>query len=175
MSAFVRFITALSRFFGGIAMALVALSLFLVCQNAVMDFGFGIPAQVPPELVAYLMMGVTFLGAPYVFASGGHIAVDLFTGPRHARAGRLRRGISLLLSLIFAAGFTAAGIALLLEALQGGWRGDEAAWLALWIPYLTLPLGAGLLTLQCLAGLAGLLSGEAAADVSAADITGFPD
>lgn len=175
MSALVVSVTALSRFFGGIAMALVVLNVFLVCQSAVMNYGFGVPAPVPPEIVAYLMMGVTFLGAPYVFATGGHIAVDLFAGQRHARASRLRRGVSLLLSLLFAGALTAAGVALLLEAVRGGWRGDEAAWLALWIPYLTLPLGGGLLMLQCLAEFAALLSGQTSAGDDAADTTGFPD
>lgn len=175
MSALVSFVTALSRFFGGIAMALVVVSLFLVCQTAVMKFGFGIPAPVPPEIVVYLMMGVTFLGAPYVFATGGHIAVELFAGPRHAEASHLRRGVSLLVSLVFAGGLTVAGVALLLEAMHGGWSGDEAVWLALWIPYLTLPLGAGLLTLQCAAEFAALLSGQADAGERTADTDGFPD
>ena len=71
--------------------------------------------------------------------------------------------------------YRCTGVALLLEALKGGWRGDEAAWLALWIPYLTLPLGGGLLTLQCAADLAALLSGQEAAKDRTVDAGGFPD
>lgn len=174
MSALVSIITSLSRFFGGVAMALVALSLFFVCQEAVMKYGLGVPAPVSADIVVYLMMGVTFLGAPYVFATGGHIAVDLYAGPQHRGASRGRRAVSLLLSLLFAGAFTAAGVALLLETLRQGWRLDQAAWVALWIPYLTLPLGAGLLTLQCLAEIVALLSGGQVPE-EPADGAGFPD
>jgi len=175
MSALVRLITALSRFFGGVAMALVVLILVLVCEMAVMEYGLNIPAPWPPEIVSYLMMGVTFLGAPYVFAAGGHIAVDLFAGPQDPLSSRLRRIVATFLSFLFAGAFTAAGIALLREASMEGWRGDEAAWVALWVPYLTLPLGAGLLTLQCAAEFAALISGKDSAGERPADAGSFPD
>ena len=175
MSALVRFITALSRFFAGVAMALMALILVLVCEMAVMEYGFDLPPAWPPEIVSYLMMGVTFLGAPYVFAAGGHIAVDLFAGPQDPLSSRLRRMTATALSFVFAGGFTAAGIALLLEASTQGWRVDEAAWVALWVPYLTLPLGAAVLTLQCAAEFAALVMGKDSAGERPADAGGFPD
>ena len=175
MLPLVRFITALSRFFGGVAAALMVLILILVCQMAVMKYGLNMLVPWPPEIVAYLMMGVTFLGAPYVFAAGGHIAVDLFAGPRDPRTGRMRRTIATALSFVFAGGLTAAGIALLQEASAEGWRSDSAVWVALWVPYLTMPVGAALLTLQCVAEFAALISGRDSAGERPADPDVFPD
>jgi len=50
-----------------------------------------------------------------------------------------------------------------------------AAWMALWIPYLSFPLGAALLALQCLAELAAIVSGRESTAGDAADAAGFPD
>jgi len=174
MIAFIRTVTALSRFFAGIAAAMVATSLLLVCQMVVMEYVLGIPAPWPSEIVSYLMMGVAFLGTPYVFATGGHVAIGLFAGHSNAPAGRARAALVALVSFCFAVMFTLAGVALLVEAVRQGWRADETAAIALWIPYLSFPLGAALLALQCLAELAAIASGRESGAGEAAD-AGFPD
>jgi TRAP-type C4-dicarboxylate transport system permease small subunit len=175
MTGFVRSITALSRFFGGIAAVMVVVSLVLVCQMVVMEFVLGVPSPWPSEIVSYLIMGVTFLGTPYVFASGGHVAIGLFSGHSRAPRSRLRRAVVSLISLGFALGFTATGIAVLTKAVSEGWQADDPAWIALWIPYLTFPLGAALLSLQCVAELAAILTGHPESETEAADAAMFPD
>ncbi|HLF59448.1 MAG TPA: TRAP transporter small permease subunit [Alphaproteobacteria bacterium] len=171
MNALIRTVTAISRFFAGIAAAMVATSLVLVCQMVVMEYALGVPAPWPSEIVSYLMMGVAFFGTPYVFATGGHVAIGLFTH----RPGRIRGAIVVLVSLGFAMAFTVTGVALLAKAVSEGWKADDAAWMALWIPYLSFPLGAALLALQCLAELAAIVSGRESTAGDAADAAGFPD
>ena len=175
MTGFVRSITALSRFFGGIAAAMVATSLVLVCQMVVMEYALDLPTPWPSEVASYLMMGVTFLGTPYVFASGGHVAIGLFSGHSPAPRSRLRRAAVALASLVFALGFTVTGMAVLLKAVREGWQMDDIAGVALWIPYLTFPLGAGLLALQCLAELIAIVTGHMEDETEAADAASFPD
>lgn len=175
MTVFIRTITALSRFFGGLAAAMIAVSLVLVCQMVVMEFWFGVPPPWPSEIVSYLMMGVAFLGTPYVFATGGQVAIGHYGRPTARFSSRARRAVVALASLVFALMFALAGVTLLSEAVREGWRADDAAWMALWIPYLSLPLGAALLALQCLAELAAIVSGDTGYESDEADDNGFPD
>ncbi len=175
MAEIIRWIGALSRFFAGIAAAMLVISVALVCQMAVMEYWVGVPAPWLSDVVSYLMIGITFLGTPYVFATGGHVTVDFYGRPPGSSIGRLRRALAALISGVFAVAFTIASAALLFEALHQGWRGDDSGWMALWIPYLTLPIGTGLLSLQCLAEVVAAASGETDLGEEAADAAGFPD
>lgn len=174
MTAIIRIATTLSRFFAGIAAAMVVTSLLLVCQMVVMEYVLGVPAPWPSELVSYLLMGVAFLGTPYVFATGGHVGIGPLMHRSASPAGRIRGALIALVSLFFAVALTVMGIALLAKAVREGWRADDANWVALWIPYLTLPLGSALLVLQCVAQLAAAATGESEAGAPEAD-TEFPD
>ena len=174
MTAIIGIVTALSRFFGGVAAAMVVTSLVLVCQMVVMEYVLGVPAPLPSEIVSYLMMGVAFLGTPYVFATGGHVGIGFLAQRSASPGGRIRGGLAALMSLVFAAAMTAMGIALLAKAVREGWQADDTAWVALWIPYLTLPLGSALLALQCIVQLLAVISGEVVAGAPEAD-PDFPD
>jgi TRAP-type C4-dicarboxylate transport system permease small subunit len=175
MNAFIRTVTALSRFFAGLAAAMVATSLVLVCQMAVMEFVMSVPAPWPSEIVSYLMMGVAFLGTPYVFATGGHVAIGAFARRPGTAAGRVRGMVVAAISLGFAVAFAVMGSVLMAASVSENWRADDVAWMALWIPYLSFPLGAALLVLQCLAELAAIATGHKTDPADAADAAGFPD
>lgn len=151
MALFIRLITALSRFLGGFSAALVAASVILMCATVVMRYGLGDPDPWPAGIVTYLMMSLTFLGAPYVMSVRGH--VTLVVMQRHAgHRGRVVTSVlAAFLSMIFALLVTWAGVRLLGSAIHEGWRDDSGSGIALWIPYLALPVGGGLLALQCLA------------------------
>ena len=174
MTSIIRIVTAVSRFFGGVAAAMVVTSLALVCQMVVMEYVLGVPAPWPSEIVSYLMMGVAFLGTPYVFATGGHVGIGSLAHRSTGPGGRIRGTVSAFVSLAFAAGMTMMGIAVLAKAVREGWQADDAAWVALWIPYLTLPLGSGLLMLQCIVQVLAVVSGEDATIAPGADPE-FPD
>lgn len=174
MTVFVHTITALSRFFGGVAAAMVVTSLALVCDMVVMQYALGVPAPWPSEIVSYLIIGMTFLGTPYVFAVGRQISFALPARRVPGRFGTIARAIVALLSLAFAGLLFIVGLALLAEAAHEGWRSDDVAWIALWIPYLSLPLGAALLALECLAELAATISAQDTGGESV-DAEGFAD
>jgi TRAP-type C4-dicarboxylate transport system permease small subunit len=175
MNAFIRTVTALSRFFAGLAAAMVATSLVLVCQMAVMEYIRGVPAPWPSEVVSYLMMGVVFLGTPYVFATGGHVALGVFLPRPGTAAGRFRRAAVAAISLGFAVTFAVMGSVLMAASVSENWQADDLGWMALWIPYLSFPLGAALLVLQCLAELAAVALGIETDPGAAGGASGFPD
>jgi TRAP-type C4-dicarboxylate transport system permease small subunit len=55
---------------------------------------------------------------------------------------------------------TWAGYDLFHEALVNGWTTDTVWALPLWIPYISLPIGIGLLSLQYVADILALLTGH---------------
>jgi len=178
MAVFVHTITALSRFFGGIAAAMVVTSLVLVGDMAVQEFALGVPPPWPSEIVSYFMISVIFLGTPYVFATGRHVSFALPARRGKSALGRTQHALAALLSFGFAALLFILGLALIAEAAHEGWHSDDVAWMALWIPYLSLPLGATLLALQCLAEVIVSISGggDLVPDsIGAIDAGGFPD
>ena len=101
------------------------------------------------DVVTYCIVGATFIGSPYVLMTRGHVNVDIL--PLHVRPAR---------ALLARAGDRLAGARLLhrhLRALHDptGTRPTPKRWLSntvwrarLWIPYLSMPIGLGLLVLQ---------------------------
>ena len=98
MTILIRLISALSRFCGGVAVALIVAALALVGDMVVLRYGLGRPAPWQAEIVTYLMMAVTFIGAPYALVTRGHVAIDVVPrllgrrGRRERRLGRGQRG-----------------------------------------------------------------------------------
>ncbi|MFN3988012.1 MAG: TRAP transporter small permease subunit [Rhodocyclaceae bacterium] len=153
MIAFVRGVRALSRLSGVLAAAMILLSVLIVCQMVFMRYVLNASTVWQTETVIYLMIGATLVGMPYVQLLRGHINVDLL--PIYLPAG-LRKILFVVCVIvqIAACGVLAYfGLHLFLEALQGGWRSSSVFGTPLWIPYLALPLGFGLLILQYVADL----------------------
>jgi TRAP-type C4-dicarboxylate transport system permease small subunit len=164
MALFIRLVTALSKFCGGFAAALIVVTLALVCQMVVLRYGLGQPAARQAELVTYLVIAVTFIASPYVLATRGHVNMNVL--PRYL-GGRGRTALALLASLFslgFCLGLVWAGLDLLYEAVAEGWRTDAVEDVGLWIPYLSLPLGVGVLALQYVADILGSVTGRGNGD-----------
>jgi TRAP-type C4-dicarboxylate transport system permease small subunit len=112
------------------------------------------------EYVTYSLVAATFIGGPYVALVKGHVNVDLVplaVGPR----GRMRLAIiASVVALLFSVIASVTGLQLWLEAWEGGWRTDTVWSLPLWIPYLPMPIGFGLMALQYLVDILCLLKGD---------------
>jgi TRAP-type C4-dicarboxylate transport system permease small subunit len=83
--------------------------------------------------------------------------VPLYLGARGRHALALA---ALLLSLAFCTLLAVYGFAFWYQAFANDWRSESVWRPPLWIPYGALPLGMGLLALQCLAEILALLSGR---------------
>lgn len=113
------------------------------------------------EFVTFSLIGATFLGSPYLLLTRGHVNVELiplYLGRRGRRALAL---IAYGLSLAFCAIIAWTGFQWWLEAWTNNWRADTVWSPPLWIPYLAMPLGIGVLALQYIADIIELIAGTA--------------
>src|SRR5262249_56772113 len=122
------------------------------------------------DFVIYSLVAATFVGSPYVLMTRGHVNVDVLP---HYAGPRLRFGLAVFASLVtlaFAITLTVLTFLFWKEAWDNKWVSDSMWRARLWIPYLSMPIGLGLLTLESLAGLLALLrSNEAPFGISESD------
>lgn len=99
------------------------------------------------EMAVFLLVGATFLSAPYVQSVRGHIMIEALGEFLPRRLERVRSSISDLICFAFCAFFSWQCWLLLLEAIDDG-RVTDSAWAPpLWIPYSLMTSG---MTLLCL-------------------------
>jgi TRAP-type C4-dicarboxylate transport system permease small subunit len=102
------------------------------------------------EMAVFLLVGATFLSAPYVQSMRGHISIEAIEEVLSPTVKRWRALISDLVCLAFCAIFDWQCWLLLLEAIDDG-RVTDSAWAPpLWIPYSLMTSGMTLLCLRFL-------------------------
>ena len=160
MEPFVRTVRFLSRLCGYVAAGLIALGVFVVCHMVFERYVLDHSTIWQTDFVTYSLVAATFVGSPYVLMLRGHVNVDilpLYSGPA------LRYGLAMfssLLSLVFCIAMAVLAFQFWHEAWREEWV-SETMWRArLWIPYSSMPIGLGILSLQCLADLMSLVSGR---------------
>jgi TRAP-type C4-dicarboxylate transport system permease small subunit len=161
MHAFVKLVAAISRACGMFAAALIGSAILVVCQMVMMRYFLNASTVWQTEYVVFSLVAATFIGSPYVLLIRGHVNVDLLP---HYLGQRGRHLLALLASaggLLFCLVLTWTGYDLFHEALVNGWTTETVWQLPLWIPYLSLPLGIGLLALQYVADIIALVTGQA--------------
>ena len=142
---------SVSRVLGVAAAGLILLSIAVVCQMVFVRALLGQSSIWQTEFVTFAIVAATFLGAPYILLTRGHVAVDVV--PLMV-ATPTRRTLFLFghaVALAFCAFFLYASIPWWFEA----WQSDQTTstlWRArVWIPYLSVPVGLALLCLQLVA------------------------
>lgn len=160
MNFFINGVAFLSRVCGVFAAAMLAVSITVVCHMIFVRAVLGQSVIWQTEFITYGLIAATFIGSPYVLLTRGHVSVDLL--PLYL--GRRGRFILALVGALFALAFCLiiliAGIEWWLEAAEGGWVNDSVWAPKLWIPYLSLPLGFGVLSLQYIADILCLVTGR---------------
>lgn len=160
-----RFIAAigwLSRLAGAAAVVLLLAAMLAICQMVFVRYVLQGSAIWQHEFATFSLIGATFLGAPYVLLTHGHVNVDLlplYVGPRARFALAL---LALAITFVFCALVAGYGVGFWYEAWANDWHAQTVWRPPLWIPYFALPLGMGMLALQCLAQALALLTGRAA-------------
>jgi TRAP-type C4-dicarboxylate transport system permease small subunit len=110
-------------------------------------------------MAVFLLVGATFLSAPYVQSMRGHIAIEAIEGFLPERIKRARAIISDIICFLFCAFFAWQSWLLLLEAIDDG-RVTDSAWAPpLWIPYSMMTAGMSLLTLRLVVQLGQAFGG----------------
>ncbi|MFQ5773886.1 MAG: TRAP transporter small permease [Kiloniellaceae bacterium] len=151
----------LSRLCGIFAAVLLLAAVLVVSQLVFVRYVLGESAIWQHEFVTFSLIAATFFGSPYLLLQRGHVNVDLL--PIYlGRRGRM--GLALVasgVSLAFCLVIAWTGAEWWLEAWTNGWHAETVWAPPLWIPYLAMPLGIGLLALQYVADILALLSGRA--------------
>jgi TRAP-type C4-dicarboxylate transport system permease small subunit len=112
------------------------------------------------DFVTYSLIAATFLGAPYVLMTKGHVNVDVLPIYVSDRARYWLALAAILVSLAFCLLMAVLTFNFWLESYENNWVSDTMWRARLWIPYAAMPVGLGLLSLQYVVDLMNLLNGR---------------
>ena len=161
LPAWAAAINAVSRAFGVFSVGLILLAIAVVCQMVFVRAVLGQSAIWQTEFSIFAIVAATFLGAPYILLTRGHVAVDVLPLMLGHEARRWLFVIGGVLGLAFCALFLWASIPWWYETWANG-QTTASIWRArLWIPYLAVPVGLALLCLQLLSELVLVLARRA--------------
>jgi TRAP-type C4-dicarboxylate transport system permease small subunit len=142
---------AASRCFGVAATGLILLSVLVVCQMVFVRAVLGQSSIWQTEFVTFSIVAATFIGAPYILLTRGHVGVDVVPLMLSAPARRRLHLAGSLAALAFCGLFLFAAVPWWHEAWHSG-QTTPSIWHArLWIPYLAVPVSLSLLCLQFVA------------------------
>ena len=160
MDQFIRGIKLISQACGVFAAALTAGAVVIVCQMVFIRYVLNQTTIWQTDLTTYCLLGATFIGSPYVLLTRGHVNVDVLP---HYAGQRTRFWLAMFAaasSLAFALSITVLSFQFWHEAWSGNWVSDTMWRARLWIPYASMPIGFGILSLQYVADLLNLVTGR---------------
>jgi len=143
------------------AAAMIVTAALVVCQMVFLRYALGESTIWQTEFVTYILIAATFLGSPYVLLVRGHVSIGLL--PLHL-SHRFRLPLAwfgMLLSFAFCLLMAWLGWQLVREAYLQDWHSETLWEPRLWIPYLSIPVGMGLLALQYTVEMIRLWTGQA--------------
>ena len=161
MDDFIRAVTFMSRVAGVVGALLIGLAVLVICDMVIERYIFNLTTIWQIDVVTYSIVAATFVGSAYVLMTRGHVNVEilpLYLGPRSRYWLAL---FTVLLSLGFCAVLFVLCTQYWYQAWSEGWRSNTVWRARLWIPYLSMPIGLGLLNLQYVADLLCLVTGRA--------------
>jgi TRAP-type C4-dicarboxylate transport system permease small subunit len=160
MVYFLRGVRGISLACGLFAAILIALAVVVVCQMVFVRYVLNANTIWQTDFVTFSLVAATFIGAPYVLLTKGHVNVDVLAIYVGDRARWWLALVAILISIAFALTMTILTYEFWREAFENNWR-SESMWRArLWIPYGSMPVGLGILSLQYAADLLALVSGR---------------
>ena len=160
MDSFIRAGTWLSRVAGVTGALLIALAVLVICDMVIERYVLNLTTIWQIDVVTYCIVGATFISSPYVLMTRGHVNVDIL--PLHV-GPRARYWLALGTSLIALAFCVAIFVLCTIywyQAFSENWHSDTVWRARLWIPYLSMPIGLGLVVLQYLVELLCLVTGR---------------
>ena len=161
MDSFIRAVTFMSRVVGVIGALLIGFAVLVICDMVIERYVLNLTTIWQIDVVTYCIVGATFIGSPYVLMTRGHVNVDIL--PLHV-GPTARYWLALftsLLALSFIVVLFVLCTAYWYDSYSEMWR-SQTVWRArLWIPYLSMPIGLGLLILQYLVDIICVVTGRA--------------
>lgn len=150
MPVWARAVRRISTLLGVVAAILILVAIAVVCYMIFVRAVLGQSSIWQTEFATFTIVASTFLGAPYILLTRGHVNVDLLP---LMSGTRLRFALYLLgsvISLLFCGAFLYASVPWWYEAWTSG-QTTASIWRApLWVPYLAVPVGLAQLCIQML-------------------------
>ena len=162
MESFARAVRFLSKLCGYVAAGLIGASVVVVCEMVIVRYALNQNTIWQTDFVTYSLVAATFVGSSYLLTLRGHVNVDVLP---HYVGRRPRWWLALfasLLTLAFCVAIAILGFQLWKEAWDNKWVSDTMWRARLWIPYLSMPIGLGILALQSIVDLWSLVTGREA-------------
>lgn len=156
---FLRLVAVLSTLAGWCSAAMIVSAVAITCQMIVVRFVLNKSTVWQTEAVIYLVIAATLVGLPYVQRLRGHVNVDLIPISLPPRPRFYMAILTSSLSIAITAIMLFYGYEYWHFAWDRGWRSDTVWGVRLWIPYLAIPVGFGLLLLQLVADLVAVVTG----------------
>ncbi|MES0881472.1 TRAP transporter small permease [Roseibium sp. SCP14] len=156
---FLRAVAVLSNLAGWCSAGMIVAAVAITCQMIIVRFVLNGSTVWQTEAVIYLVIAATLVGLPYVQRLRGHVNVDLIPLSLAPRPRFLLAMLTSLLSIVIVSIMLWYGFEYWHFAWDRGWRSDTVWGVRLWIPYLSIPVGFGLLLLQLIADLVAVVTG----------------
>ena len=160
MDAYIRAVAFMSRAAGVFAALLIGFAVLVICDMVVERYMLNLTTIWQIDVVTYSIVGATFVGSAYVLMTRGHVNVDVLPLYLGTRARWWLALFSIVLAFAFVVVLFVLCTNYWYEAWSEGWRSDTVWRARLWIPYLSMPVGLGLLVLQYAAELICLVTGR---------------
>jgi TRAP-type C4-dicarboxylate transport system permease small subunit len=147
----VAFIERLSVLAGMFAALLIGIAIVIMCQMVFIRYVLVGSTAWQTEVVTFSLVAATLLGSAWVLKERGHVSVGLVMAysPTEVVRGIQLRGVFLV--FLFAALMYWKGLEVTMQAYEGSWPTESIYEFPMWIPYLSMPVGFGLLALQSIA------------------------
>jgi TRAP-type C4-dicarboxylate transport system permease small subunit len=160
LDGFIGAVQWLSRASGVVAAMLIALGVLVICDMVIERYVFNLTTVWQIDVVTYSIVAATFIGSPYVLLYRGHVNVDVLPMYLSPRPRFWLAVFTVVLSAAFCAVLLYLCTRFWYEAYEGNWRSNTVWRARLWIPYLSMPVGLGLLVLQYAVELVCLATGR---------------
>jgi TRAP-type C4-dicarboxylate transport system permease small subunit len=157
---FVRRVRHISTICGFVAAGLIAAGVVVVCEMVFVRYVLNLNTIWQTDFVTYCLVAATFVGSPFVLMTRGHVNVDVLPHYAGPRARRWLAVFASALTIAFCVVIAVLTFTFWKEAWDNKWVSDTMWRARLWIPYASMPIGLGLLTLQSIADLLALLTGR---------------
>jgi TRAP-type C4-dicarboxylate transport system permease small subunit len=154
---FLRAVAALSTLAGWCSAGMIVVAVMITCQMIWIRFVMNGSTIWQTEAVIYLVIAATLIGLAYVQRLRGHVNVDLIPLALPRKARFVMFMITSVLSIGIIAVMLYYGYEYWHFAYERNWKSDTVWGVRLWIPYLALPIGFGLLLLQLIADFYAVL------------------
>jgi len=160
MDLFVRAVTLISQICGIVAGTLIAAAVFVVCHMVFVRYVLNENTIWQTDFVTYSLIASTFIGSPFVLLTRGHVNVDVLPIYLTPRPRFWLALAAALLSLAFCLTLMVLGFLFFKEAWDNNWVSFTMWRARLWIPYSSMPIGLGILSLQYVVDIVKLSTGE---------------